>query len=93
VLSFIEPMTPTLVREPPRGCEWLHEIKYDGYRTQLIMDDAGVRAFTRRGFDVPRHARCGRDLRCSSMILDGKAIVQDEQGWSDFNSFAGAMVG
>ena len=32
-LSFVEPMLLTLVQEPPAGDEWLHEIKYDGYRT------------------------------------------------------------
>jgi ATP-dependent DNA ligase len=50
-LAFIEPMLPTLVMEPPAGDDWIHEIKYDGFRTQLIIDGSGVRAFTRNGFD------------------------------------------
>jgi DNA ligase D-like protein (predicted ligase) len=89
-------MTPTLVQQPPEGGEWLHEIKYDGYRTQLIIDHAGVRAFTRRGFDwsdrYPGLLTAAGGLRCSSVILDGEAIVQDEHGRSDFSSFAEAMV-
>jgi ATP-dependent DNA ligase len=39
------------VLEPPDGDEWTHEIKYDGYRTQIVIDGSGVRAFTRNGFD------------------------------------------
>ena len=89
-------MVPTLVREPPQSGEWLHEIKYDGYRTQLVLDDAGVRAFTRRGFDwsdrYPGLLAAAGELRCSSAILDGEAIVQDENGRPDFGRFAEAMV-
>lgn len=36
-LSFIEFQMPTLVEKPPQGDGWIHEIKYDGYRTQLII--------------------------------------------------------
>ncbi len=50
-LSFIEPMLPTLMAEPPAGDDWLHEIKYDGYRSQIILEGSSVRAFTRNGFD------------------------------------------
>ena len=50
-LSFIEFQLPTLVDEPPDGDGWLHEIKYDGYRTELIIEGGQARAFTRRGFD------------------------------------------
>ena len=83
-LSFIEPMLPTLVKEPPEGDEWIHEIKYDGYRTQLIIDGSGVRAYTRNGFDwTDRYRlvlRAADSLKCGSAILDGEMIVQDEQG-------------
>ena len=32
--DFIEPQLAKLVGEPPRGAEWVHEIKFDGYRIQ-----------------------------------------------------------
>jgi ATP-dependent DNA ligase len=32
---FIEPMLPTLAEEPPKGDDWIHEIKHDGYRSEL----------------------------------------------------------
>ena len=37
-LGFIEPQLLTSVDQPPRGDEWLHEIKHDGYRTLLVVE-------------------------------------------------------
>ncbi len=94
-LQFIEPMLPTLVIEAPDGNDWLHEIKYDGFRTQLLLDGTHVRAFTRRGFNWSERysliLSAARELDCSSAIIDGGMIVQDEQGRSDFHAFQAAM--
>jgi hypothetical protein len=38
-VKFIEPMLPALVEQPPEGCDWIQEIKHDGYRTQLLIQD------------------------------------------------------
>jgi DNA ligase D-like protein (predicted ligase) len=94
-LRFIKPMMPTLVDEPPEGGEWQHEIKYDGYRTQLVIDGGRVRAFSRNGHDwtakYPGIIRSAAELFCASAIIDGEVIIQDEQGRSDFGSFKAAM--
>jgi DNA ligase D-like protein (predicted ligase) len=94
-LSFIEPMLPTLAAEPPEGDDWLHEIKYDGYRTQLVIEGSSVKAFTRNGHDWTKRyeptMKAARELACQSAILDGEMIVQDEQGRSDFSAFKRAM--
>ena len=94
-LRFIEPMLPTLVADPPEGEGWLHEIKYDGYRTQIVVEGSSVRAFTRNGHDWTAKYQpiinAARDLDCHAAILDGEMIVQDEQGRSDFNAFKGSM--
>ncbi|TIL84006.1 MAG: hypothetical protein E5Y73_35285, partial [Mesorhizobium sp.] len=50
-LEFIPPMMPTLVAKPPQGDDWMHEAKFDGYRSQIIIDAGGARIFTRRGLD------------------------------------------
>lgn len=88
-------MLPTLVDAPPAGDRWTHEIKYDGYRTQLHLDRAGHRAFTRNGFDwTPRYAallNAAEKLSCQSAIIDGEVIVQDEHGRSDFNALRVAI--
>ena len=95
-LSFVEPMVPTLVREAPEGDDWLHEIKHDGYRTQIIIDGEEMRAFTRNGHDwTDRYRpvlRAAGELNCSSAIVDGEMIVQDEQGRSDFEAFKSALA-
>jgi len=44
-LKFVEPLLPTLVEDPPEGNEWIHEVKFDGYRSQIIIDQTS--AFSR----------------------------------------------
>ena len=95
-LRFIKPMKPKLVSSPPTGEDWQHEIKYDGFRTQLVIDEAGVRAFSSGGHDwterYPAIVRAAGELGCSSAIIDGEAIVQDEQGRSDYAAFKVALA-
>ena len=94
-LGFIRPELPTLVSEPPTGEGWIHEIKYDGYRTLIVIDGDQVRAFTRNGNDWSRaYSRvvevCGR-LACKSAVIDGEMVVQDENGLTDFNALRSAI--
>ena len=95
VLAFVTPMSPTLAHDVPEGGEWIHEIKHDGYRTQIVINGADVRAFTRNGHDwshrYPHLLEAARELGCRSAIIDGEAIVQDEQGRSDYHAFAAAI--
>jgi bifunctional non-homologous end joining protein LigD len=51
VPDFILPCLATLVSKPPCGEQWVHEIKYDGYRLQARMAEGEVRLITRRGLD------------------------------------------
>jgi bifunctional non-homologous end joining protein LigD len=87
-LRFIAPQIPTLVTEPPAGEGWVHEIKHDGYRTVLLIDEGQARAFTRRGHEwseayAPLCAAAAT-LPCRSAIIDGEVVVQDGQGRADF---------
>ncbi|HYD11472.1 MAG TPA: non-homologous end-joining DNA ligase [Allosphingosinicella sp.] len=95
MLSFIAPMLPTLVDEPPEGDGWIHEIKFDGYRTQLVLQNGGTRAFTRRGHDWTERyepiIEAAAALRVQAAILDGEMIVQDPTGRSDFRAFRGVI--
>ena len=36
------------VDKPPEGGNWLHEVKFDGHRSQMIIDDDGTRIYTRK---------------------------------------------
>src|SRR6478672_9640043 len=89
-LGFIKPELPTLAPEPPTGEGWIHEIKYDGYRTLIVIDRGQVRAFTRNGNDWTRAYRrvveaCG-NLGCETALIDGEMVVQDEHGLTDFHA-------
>ena len=66
-LGFIKPELPTLVPEPPSGEGWIHEIKYDGYRTLIVIDRGQARALTRNGNDW----RAGRGWRSPSRRCEG----------------------
>lgn len=87
-------MQPRLVDAPPMGDGWLHEIKYDGYRTQLVIEAGRVRAYTRNGHDWTEKYRtiisAAQDLPCASAIIDGEVVVQDERGVSDFAALRSA---
>ena len=48
------PQLATLVEAPPDGDEWLHEIKYDGYRLLARIDPDGLRLLTRNALDWTR---------------------------------------
>ena len=95
-LGFIRPLRPVLVPSPPTGGGWLHEIKHDGYRTVVVVQDSTARAFSHNGHDWSnRYApvvRCAGGLACRSAVLDGEMIVQGADGVSDFHALRWAMA-
>ncbi|WP_280178224.1 MULTISPECIES: hypothetical protein [Mesorhizobium] len=80
-LKFIKPQEPRLVLEPPVSDDWLHEIKYDGFRVQIILDWSGVRAFTKNGHDWSKRlwpvVDAAEKLPSKSYVLDGEMIAPD----------------
>src|SRR5438046_1567180 len=89
-------MKPALVDSPPDGDGWLHELKYDGYRTEFILDGSVGRAFTRTGLDwtgkyAPILAAL-RELDCQSAIIDGEVMMQGPSGLPDFHSLRGELA-
>lgn len=48
---WVKPQLCKLVKEPPQGSEWLHEIKYDGYRMHARLERGRVEPLTRTGLD------------------------------------------
>ena len=49
--GFIKPQLATLKSKAPTGSQWLHEIKFDGYRVQVHLSKGKRRVFTRNGLD------------------------------------------
>lgn len=95
-LSFIPPLMPTLVDKPPEGDGWIHEVKFDGYRSQIIRDAGGVRIYTRRGLDWTSKyrdlAKAAGEMKVESAIIDGEVIVTNEAGLSDFKALRKAIA-
>lgn len=87
-LGFVPPMLPTLVEEAPEGEAWIHEIKYDGWRTQIVIDGSSVKVFTRNGHDwtvkFAPIAEAASKLPAFTAIVDGEMIVTDAAGRPDF---------
>ncbi|RWC47943.1 MAG: DNA ligase [Mesorhizobium sp.] len=95
-LKFIKPQEPILVLEPPVSDDWIHEIKYDGFRTQLILDWAGARAFTRTGIDWSKRywpvVTAAEQLKAKSFILDGEMIAPEPDGRPNFHAMHSRMA-
>jgi bifunctional non-homologous end joining protein LigD len=85
----------TLVDEAPDGDEWIHEVKYDGYRLHLALEGGRARALTRRGEDwtqrFPTIVAAVEALPVASALLDGEAVVLDADGRSDFGHLQKAL--
>jgi bifunctional non-homologous end joining protein LigD len=94
-LRFIEPQLASPVDQPPEGKHWIHEIKHDGYRCQVLLEQGYARVFTRNGYDwsdrYPSIAHAAAKFPCVSAIIDGEAILQDRNGVSDFDALSSAM--
>lgn len=92
--SRIEPQLATQVPKPPGGPLedtgelWLHEIKFDGYRTMAHIVDGEVRLITRGGIDWTKRygdlPQAFSRLPLSKAIIDGEIMVLDEKGISRF---------
>ncbi|AZO25892.1 ATP-dependent DNA ligase [Mesorhizobium sp. M1E.F.Ca.ET.045.02.1.1] len=95
-LKFIKPMEPELVEQPPAGDGWSHEVKFDGYRTQVLKDADGVRLYTKTGIDwTAKYRPIGAEaakLTAESFIIEGEMIVTDEAGLSDFHALRSAIT-
>jgi len=93
-LEFVPPQIPTLVNQPPEDEGWVHEVKLDGYRTQLVIDQGGVRLFSKNGHDWTAKywpIALAVELPCRAAILDGEVIVAGEQGAPDYPALEAAI--
>ena len=92
-----EAQLATLTATPPEGDEWLHEIKWDGYRMFCRVDHGQARFLSRNHQDWSARMRglaavAGR-LPVEQAILDGEVVVLDEHGVSHFQSLQNAFSG
>jgi bifunctional non-homologous end joining protein LigD len=95
--AFVEPALAKLVESAPRGTNWLHEIKLDGYRMQARIDGGKVQLLTRKGLDWTAKfkpvANALKALNIPSALLDGEIVVEDEAGVSSFSALQQELKG
>jgi bifunctional non-homologous end joining protein LigD len=97
--GFLSPELATSVEQPPEGEEWLHELKLDGYRIQIHIDEhAGqrrVRLFTRKGLDWTQRmkelATAAASVPANAAILDGEVVVLTANGTTSFADLQAAF--
>src|SRR4051812_35169171 len=84
-----EPCIPTRGTKVPTGPDWIHEVKYDGYRMLVARKDKRVRLFSRNGHDwtdrYPWIVEAALKNRQKHFVIDGEAVLLGVDGVSDFN--------
>ena len=87
--DFVKPCLATLAEKAPDSDNWLHEIKFDGYRIQPRLERGKVKLLTRRGLDwtdkFPSIAAAIAKLPAKSALIDGELVVEGEDGISSFS--------
>jgi bifunctional non-homologous end joining protein LigD len=93
--QFIAPQLATLVTQPPRGGDWVYEVKHDGYRMLARLSNGEVRLFTRSGKDwtskLPHLAAALDKLRLRDTWLDGEIVVPGPDGRASFQALQNAF--
>ena len=91
----LKPQLATVADKAPEGAEWLHEIKYDGYRLLARIEGGKARLITRGGLDwtakFPALARCLGELPLASALIDGEIVHLDPDGTTSFSGLQDAI--
>src|SRR2546428_485470 len=86
--EFIQPQLATLVNSIPQGDEWLHEIKFDGYRILCRIENGRAAFLTREAQDWTGRfkalAKVAEKLRADRLLLDGEVVALGPNGIDDF---------
>ena len=87
--GFVPVALATLYDRAPSGPDWLHEIKFDGYRIEARLDGGNVQLLTRKQQNwthrFPPVADAVAALPAETALLDGEIVVEDEHGISNFS--------
>jgi bifunctional non-homologous end joining protein LigD len=87
---FITPMAAQVVTQLPEGPDWLHELKFDGYRALLLKDGEQVEIRSRKNNDLtrmyPSLALAEAKLRAEQAVIDGEIVALDTEGRHSFQA-------
>lgn len=95
--EFFKPELARLRESPPPGEQWLHEVKWDGYRILAAIADGEVKLWSRNALAwnerLPEIVQALESLGLHSARLDGELIALDARGHSDFNGLQATLSG
>jgi bifunctional non-homologous end joining protein LigD len=93
--DFVPPQLATLVDSVPAGDEWLHEIKFDGYRILCRIDNGRVSLLTREAQDWTHRfqtvAATANKLPVHQALLDGEVVALEDDGTTNFQRLQNSL--
>lgn len=91
--NFVEPQLCASIDNPPSGSNWVHEIKFDGYRTQMRIENGEVTLSTRKGLDwTEKFSVIAKQAeKLPDAIIDGEVVALDHEGHPNFASLQAAL--
>ena len=91
--GFVPPQLAKSVDRPPQGAGWGHEIKFDGYRLQLRVENGRATLKTRAGLDwTAKFKEIAKDAEgLPDCLIDGEACALDANGSPDFPALQAAL--
>jgi bifunctional non-homologous end joining protein LigD len=91
--DFVAPQLCTSVDQPPGGPDWCHEIKFDGYRVQLRVEDGEATLKTRKGLDWSDKFKAivSEGSALGDALIDGEIVALDHEGKPNFSTLQAAI--
>ncbi len=91
--DFVAPQLCISVDRPPGGEGWCHEIKFDGYRVQLRVEDGEATLKTRKGLDwTEKFKAIAKEASAlPDVMIDGEIVALDHDGTPDFSTLQAAL--
>jgi bifunctional non-homologous end joining protein LigD len=91
--DFVAPQLCTLVERPPGGEGWGHEIKLDGYRLQLRVEDGRATLKTRKGLDWTEKFAAIAEAASAlpDVLIDGEVVALDDKAEPNFAALQAAL--
>ncbi|UGY16683.1 DNA ligase D [Bradyrhizobium septentrionale] len=91
--DFVPPQLCAAVESPPNGTGWCHEIKFDGYRVQLRVEDGEVDLKTRKALDwTDKFGAIAKEAgKLPDVLIDGEIVALDEGGMPHFSTLQAAL--
>jgi bifunctional non-homologous end joining protein LigD len=90
---FVDPQLAKLADRPPESSGWAHEVKLDGYRTQVRVSQKKSVIRTRTGLDwTDRFGAIAKDAQAlPDCMIDGEVVALDRQGLPSFGALQAAL--